>query len=581
MSTLAALKSAKTLHDVAAILGFKAASLAYILYKKSDTAKYTKFAIPKRSGGTRTISAPVEDLKLLQRRVATVIQDCVEEINRLAGRDDKGPRPDCIAHGFKRQRSIITNARQHRGKRFVFNIDIKDFFGAIKPGRVRGFFIKDKNFSLDPKVATILAQIAGFENALPQGSPCSPTLSNLIGHILDVHLAKLAAREGCTYSRYADDLTFSTNRPNFPQSIATPDTGNAHVWFPGKELDRLVTKCGFEINPTKTRMQYQDSRQEVTGLVVNRKVNVRCDYRHTVRAMVYRLFTKGTFDFEHTEVDAAGAKTKHTTPGRLTQLHGMLGFIDGVDLFNRRINPPPKGAALSSKERMFRSFLMYKEFHAAQSPVLICEGKTDNVYIAHAIRALATKFPALAVKTPDGKIKISIRRFRYSGTSTGRILGIQGGSSDLAQFIRSYQKEQKHFKAPGLTNPVILLIDNDEGSSKVYNTVKDVTGVKPTGNEPFVYVFANLYLVATPLNGAMSSCIEDHFDAATKDKLVDGKPFSSANEYNKSTHYGKADFAYKVVAPHADSIDFSGFTALLETFVNVIADNAKRNPPKP
>ncbi len=581
MSKLTALKSSKTLHDVATVLGFKAASLAYILYKKSDAAKYTKFEILKRSGGMRTISAPSGDLKLLQRRLASVIQDCSEEITLAAGKDDKGPHPDRIAHGFKRRRSIITNAKQHRGKRFVFNIDIKDFFGSIKPGRVRGFLIKDKNFALDPKVATILAQIAGFENALPQGSPCSPALSNLIGHILDIHLAKLASRAGCTYSRYADDLTFSTNRIDFPHLIAIQDSANAHSWLPGKELERLVSKCGFELNPVKTRMQYRDSRQEVTGLVVNRKVNVRCDYRHTVRAMVHRLFTKGSFDFEHTAVDAAGTKTTHIKPGRLNQLHGMLGFIDGVDLFNRRLNPPLKGAGLSSKEQMFRSFLMYKEFHSALSPVLVCEGKTDNVYITHAIRSLAAKFPALATTTPDGKIKIGIRRFRYSGTSTGRILGIQGGSPDLSQFIRAYQKEQKHFKAPGLTNPVILLIDNDDGAPKVYNTVKDLTGVKPTGMEPFVYLFANLYLVATPLDGAASSCIEDCFDAKTKATIVNGKPFSSANNYDKSTHYGKADFAYKVVAPHADSIDFSRFAAILAIFVDVIRDNTKRNPPKP
>ncbi|NJN91776.1 MAG: RNA-directed DNA polymerase [Leptolyngbyaceae cyanobacterium SL_5_14] len=125
-----------------------------------------------------------------------------------------------VSHGFKRKLSIRTNARKHRNRRYVFNIDLTDFFGSINFGRVRGFFIKDKRFRLNSKVATIFAQIACFKKSLPQGSPCSPVISNLIGNILDTHLVRLAARTGCTYTRYADDLTFSTNKRCFPRSIA-------------------------------------------------------------------------------------------------------------------------------------------------------------------------------------------------------------------------------------------------------------------------------------------------------------------------------------------------------------------------
>lgn len=575
MSQLTALKAATTLHHVAALLGFKPAALSYLLYIWPEATKYKTFDIPKRAGGTRQIAAPVDELKLLQRRLADLLQNCSDEIIKANKRSDEDDHPDRIAHGFKRKRSIITNARRHRNKRFLFNLDLEDFFGTINFGRVRGFFLKDKNFALQPKVATILAQIACYKKALPQGSPCSPVLSNLIGHILDIHLASLAARTGCTYTRYADDLTFSTNKPAFPEIVAKRAVGMVHSWLPGKELSRLVTKSGFAINAKKTRMQYRDSRQEVTGLVVNSKVNVRHEYRHTVRAMVHRLFTTGTFDFEHTTVDASGAKTTHKKPGKPGQLHGMLGFIDGVDLFNKSLLPKGPGKSLTSKELMYRRFLLFKEFYAAAAPIVICEGKTDNVYVTHAVRSLAALYPELATVDPSGKITINFRRFKYSGTSTGRILGITGGSGDLGHFMRTYKAELIRFKAPGKLRPVIVLIDNDDGAPPIYNTIKELTGTKPTGTEPFIHVAGNLYVVPTPLLAAGPSMIEDFFDPITLATVLKGKPFSPSNKYDSKTHYGKADFAYKVIQPKADTIDFSGFKAILDRIVDVLDEHTK------
>lgn len=585
MSLLSALKNSTTLHDLAALLEFKPSSLAYILYVKTDGAKYKTFDIPKRSGGSRAIAAPAPELKLLQRRLADLLQNCLDEINENNNRSDKHRIPDHIAHGFKRGRSIITNAREHRNRRYVFNVDLENFFGSINFGRVRGYFIKDKNFSLHPKVATILAKIACFEGSLPQGSPCSPIISNLIGHILDIHLVNLASRMGCTYSRYADDLTFSTNKRDFPCSIARRDEAGAHGWVPGSQVARLVTKCGFAINAKKTRMQYCNSRQEVTGLVVNRKINIRREYRHTVRAMVHRLFSTGSFDFQKTVLDASGNAVLRRMNGRLKQLHGMLGFVDGVDLFNRALVLKEKGAShqsskdLSAKENMYRHFLLFKEFYATEMPVLVCEGKTDNVYITHAIRSLASLYPKLAQIDEEGKIAIKIRRFKYSTTSTGRILGLSGGVADLKGFITTYRRELPRFKAPGMYHPIILVIDNDKGAGAVYNVIKDITKATPTGAESFIHIVGNLYVVATPLGaGVKESKIEDLFDATTKATLLNGKTFDSSNGYNNTIHYGKADFAYKVVKSHADKIDFSGFKPLLERFSEVIDEHAKRHP---
>lgn len=579
------LKSAKTLHDVAALLNYKPHTLSYILYKKPDGAKYKKFEIPKRFGGTRLISAPLDDLKVLQRNLATLLQDCVEVINEANGLTDQ------MAHGFKRDRSITSNAKPHRNRRFVFNLDLSDFFGTINFGRVRGFFIKDKNFALDENVAKLLAKIACFESKLPQGSPCSPVISNLIGHVLDIHLVRLAANTGCTYTRYADDLTFSTNHPIFPISVAKT-SGDKHTWAPGKELERLIKKSGFEINATKTRMQYYDSRQEVTGLVVNRKLNVRSEYRHKVRAMVHSLLTTGKFDFIHKSKDAAGTETVEVFPGKLDQLHGMLGFINGVDLYNRKLlddNPfnHPKRATerLSTKETMYLRFLLFKVFYAADQPVIICEGKTDNVYLTHAIRGLANEFPELASKGSDGKISLNVRIFKYANKSTGRIFGnSSGGAPGLSKLMRHYHTELKKFKAPGGMHPMIFLVDNDSGATdkgNVFGTIAQITGKpKPTGHEDFMHVIGNMYVVPTPLNDkANKSCIEDFFDESTKAISYLGKTFDASCPKDTATHYGKATFAYEVVKPNSGSINWSKFKPLLKNLVGVIDKHKKHHAP--
>ncbi|KJK23296.1 hypothetical protein UB46_16500 [Burkholderiaceae bacterium 16] len=566
MSLLAELKEATTIHDIASLLGFKTAALSYILYVKSDASKYKTFDIPKRSGGVRQISAPYSDLKLLQRRLADLLQNCADEITKNQGRGDEGKNPDRISHGFRRRRSIITNAKQHCKRRHVFNIDIENFFGSINFGRVRGFFIKDNNFDLNPKIATILAQIACTNGSIPQGSPCSPVISNLIGHILDTHLVRLAKRAGCTYSRYADDLTFSTSLRDFPDTIATRCPVNEHDWQPSHELERIITQCGFSLNNSKTRMQYQEARQEVTGLVVNKKVNVRSAYRRTVRAMVHQLFTTGKFHIPGTP----------ETQGSLNQLHGMLGFVDGIDLYNRSLRAKNSGS-LGDKEKMYRQFLLFKEFYSADVPVLLCEGKTDNVYITHAIRSLADKYPKLATKKTDGSVTIDFRRFRFTGTSTGRILRLQGGTPDLKAFAELYREESVRFKAPGMKHPVILLIDNDDGARRIYGFIQGITGKRPDGSESFVHVFKNFYVCATPLlAGAKESKIEDFFDPKTLDTKIGAKTFNSKNEIDTAMHYGKAVFAYKVVEAHADKIDFSAFAAIFDNLVKILDYHAAK-----
>lgn len=233
--------------------------------------KYKKITISKKNGSLRELSIPHPAIKVLQKKLNTILQS-----EYLA--------PDCV-HGFcssqyGKNKTILTNAKLHIKKNFVLNIDIKDFFPTINFGRVRGMFLS-KPFHLDKKNATKLAQLVTYQNELPQGAPTSPILSNLICRKLDHELMTLAKQNSFTYSRYADDITFSTNRKKH------------NVNRVKKEIIRIIKKNGFKINPEKTRLQHFKQRQIVTGLIVNEKVNLNKKYRRRVRSMLYSWYSDG------------------------------------------------------------------------------------------------------------------------------------------------------------------------------------------------------------------------------------------------------------------------------------------------
>jgi hypothetical protein len=568
MSALLLLKTAHSLHDIANRLAVKPAHLSYVLYKKPLALKYTTFTIPKKYGGTRTINAPIADLKHIQSQLATLLLKCWDELCTKYGR--------LAAHGFVSDRSILTNAHTHRGRAHVFNLDLADFFGGFNFGRVRGFFIRDKDFLLDPAVATVIAQIACHNNALPQGSPASPVITNLIGNILDTRLVRLAQRTNCIYTRYADDLTFSTNLSEFPQEIAVLLAGSWHV---GDKLEKVITASGFVVNTSKVRMQYEDSQQVVTGLVVNQKANVPTSYRATVRAMAHRLFSTGTFHHEFWIKDPlTGALVKQSSLGEPAQLQGMFAHVEHADQFNRKVRGRPETDA-PGRHRLYRRLFFYIQFFAAPAPVILCEGKTDNVYMLHAIRSRATSFPELAtVDATSGAISLKLRLFKYVNKSAGRILQLSGGQGELGKFVSHYLHDVgKYFKAKGAAqHPVILLVDHDEGGKGVYQSARKFVKKPFDMKNPFEHVAGNLYLVATPLaGGAIESCIEECFKPSTLSTPLGGKTLNyKTTPIDEATEYGKAYFAEHVVKANATTIDFTGFDALLDRLRQVLAHYA-------
>jgi RNA-directed DNA polymerase len=568
MTKLEQLKAATNRIALASLLGFKPKSLSYIVYKKLPAFKYFPFQIQKRSGGVRTINAPAADLKKLQQRLSGLLQDCVSDINE--GKKISG----AISHGFRRKKSIITNARCHRGKRWVFNIDLADFFDTINFGRVRGFFLKNNNFNLAPEVATTIAQIACHNNALPQGSPCSPVISNLVAHVLDIRLAKLAEEHGCDYSRYADDLTFSTNKARFPTEVAKRKAHGSDEWEVGKALAKLIQKSGFTINAVKTRMQYCDSRQDVTGLVVNSKINVRCEYERTARAMVHRLLTTGAFYTVKYEPDLFGEMMPKQEPGSLNQLQGILSFVDHVKKSNwNESNLRPEKRV--GYECTYRDFLFHKEFYASDVPTILFEGKTDRIYFKCAIRSLVAKVPKLAQKLGN-KVEYKVRFMSYTDT-TARMLNLSGGTGELNRLISVYDREWKKHLAGHLKQPVIIVIDNDSGSKGIFEAIKNVAKKPVSGGEKFIHICHNLYVVLTPkAPGGGDTMIEDFFEKVVLDEKHNGKSFNPNKPPGSTKHYGKYIFAERIVRPNQHKINFSKFYPILKRIEGAIGDYASK-----
>lgn len=263
----APLRKIVSLDDLCNVLQVKKGHLLYICYKRAPSENYRSFDIPKKRGGTRRIDSPIKGLGLIQSNLAKLLTESIEF-------------KSCVK-GFVSGEGIRKNAFLHRKSAWVLNVDIENFFGTINFGRVRASLMA-KPFSLKENVASVIAQICCHENKLPQGAPTSPVVANIIASMLDTRLLKVARKYRLTYSRYADDITLSAKR-NFPQEIAYMSEGRTIL---GEELKISFERAKFNINPTKTRLQYKDSRQEVTGIIVNKKLNVPAQYKHKLRAAI-------------------------------------------------------------------------------------------------------------------------------------------------------------------------------------------------------------------------------------------------------------------------------------------------------
>lgn len=293
--------------DVARALGLSTSELYHFAcHRLADPhLHYVRFTIPKRSGEPRPILAPKPRLKAIQRDLLALV------LHRLPVHR--------AAHAFLPGRSIATNARPHLQREFLLTLDLRDFFGALHVGRVRGFLLA---MGYGWEVASTLALLCTeaprqavlvhgeqfytptASRSLPQGAPTSPMLANAIASRLDRRLSGLARSLGLSYTRYADDLCFSGDDPTHIASLM-------------RLASQIIADEGFEVAAAKTRVQRRGQRQQVTGVVVNQTPGAPRARRRRLRAAIHRY--------------AQACARGEDDPTRRRQLEGELAYIHMIN----------------------------------------------------------------------------------------------------------------------------------------------------------------------------------------------------------------------------------------------------------
>lgn len=539
-------------NELADFLGIPRKRLTYLLYIRHLDNMYTSFEIPKKNGGERLINAPNSELKIIQRKLANELYEYHAKIS------EKG---NSVSQAFEKGKSIFTNAKIHRKKRFIVNVDLENFFDSIHFGRVKGYFEKNKNFQLTQEVATVIAQLTCFKGMLPQGAPTSPIISNYICNIFDLRIIKLAKKYKLDYTRYADDLTFSTNDKRFIE--------NWDAFF--EKLKIEVERAGFHLNEKKTRISYKDSRQEVTGVIVNRKISIKREYYKTTRAMANNLYKTGEFLINGEN-------------GKLNQLEGRFTFINQAESFLEKRN----FNQLNGREKEYQKFLFYRYFFANEKPLIVTEGKTDVIYLKAALKKMYKDYPELIILDEKKGVFRYNLSFLKKSNRLKNYLNIQSDGADTMKNIYLYYSNQSNNNYPQYIkmfenireskpqNAVIMLFDNElqEKNRPISNfcksNVKNEQQREELQSNLYILLESNLFLMMTPLKeGKKISDIEDLFPEELLDTEIDGKKFTKADKYDSKKYYGKDRFS-KYVIKNYGKINFDGFRPLLDKIKYVI-----------
>jgi hypothetical protein len=288
--------------------------------------------------------------------------------------------------------------------------------------------------------------------------------------------------------------------------------------------------------------------------------------------MCHSLFRKGAYVLDgvvHTSVAKLEGMVNHAYHVKTT-----------VPLWSKESIPkeekPAKPLSDLAVWKLYSRLHFYKYFISMPQPLVVCEGKTDSLYLKLAIRRLASTFPSLAASNVAPN-KLGVDFFRYGGLAS-KFLGIGGGTGHLTGWMADFEvRSRLYLRSPG--NPVIVVSDSDSGATPILKMIQGKFGksISISSPEPFHHICRNLYLILTPVpSGKTESCIEDFFEQAVLATQLNGKSFNPTNFDNSPTQYGKFYLAEYVIRPQAKTINFTGFSPLLTRISAACADYESR-----
>jgi len=268
---------------------------------KVPKRQYKIYSIKKSSGGYRKITAPKIGIKIIQK---WILRQILEKVSL---------HDNC--EGFRLGRSIVTNCRRHTNKQIILKFDIKDFFPSINFKRVLGMFL---SLGYVFNVSYLLAKLTTYEDELPQGSPTSPAIANIILKRVDSRLAGLAKKAKANYSRYADDITFSGNDRSVLKAVPL--------------VKKIIEEEGFRLASRKVGIYRKGVQQKVTGLIVNKKISIPRDRIRLLRAVLHNCSRFGLNRQRKKWKDTFHIKEHFTKKDFVEVLKGNLAFV-------RMVNP--------------------------------------------------------------------------------------------------------------------------------------------------------------------------------------------------------------------------------------------------
>jgi RNA-directed DNA polymerase len=358
----------KTLDELVEFIGL---SPKFVQHKKKY---YKQFKIKKKNGRTRTIYAPTNPLKQVQKDLNYILQDVYGEI-----------RPESTFGfcklGGDQPNGIFRNAFAHVNQRRIFSVDLRNFFPSIHTYIIEQLFCGPP-FNKVYSVSKFLTEIVSYRDALPQGAPSSPIISNFICLQLDLKFLSLSKEKGWNYSRYADDLTFSSQH-----------------WFTKEDyylVTQTIKSLGFKVNYSKIRFKGNCSRQKVTGLIVNKKVNVDRRYIRSLRAMLHNCLTKDIGQVIQTNREERNPPLFYSErPSVSLKLLSLLGRINFV------------GAIRGKSDPIYQKYLA--EFYKIKyTPIIVRnEAKIEKVTVIDQPRTIPLKNSNL---NPENFIIVSIKK---------------------------------------------------------------------------------------------------------------------------------------------------------------------------